>query len=226
MPPPDYASPEAFEEALSWFRERVPMTDPAFREVQGRARRLAFWVAGASNLDTVNDVWDAIERSLAKGSTLEDFKREVGDKLAAEWGKPDSARLEVIFRNNLQTAYSAGRYRLETAPAVRKRRPYREFVPLLDSRTTVVCRNLKGVIRRTDDPWWLSHYPPLHHQCRSITRLLREEQLEGRGGVTEELPRVEVPEGWGSVPSRKEWEPDLAKYPPALRKALPKTPPD
>lgn len=231
MPPSEFASPGAFDEALAWFRERLPMTDPAFREVQGRARRLAFWVAGASNLDTVNSVWEAIEKSLATGTTLEDFKRDVGEKLAKEWGKPDSARLEVIFRNNLQTAYSAGRYAQETEPAVRKRRPYRQFVALLDSRTSPICRPLgssgpngRGVIRRVDDPWWLSHYPPLHHQCRSLTRLLRESQAEELG-VTEELPKVTLEEGWGSVPTRSEWEPDLSKYPPALRKALPKTPP-
>jgi SPP1 gp7 family putative phage head morphogenesis protein len=201
------------------------MADPAFRAVKGRARRLAFWVAGAGNLDTVHAVWEAIERSLAQGTTLADFKKEVGERLTKEWGQPNSPRLEVIFRNNLQSSYSAGRYRQESEPAVRKRRPYRQFVSLLDTRTTATCRALNRVIRPVDDTFWLSHYPPLHHQCRSITRLLRESQVGDKGGVTSELPDVTVQEGWGSVPTRKEWEPDLSKYPPALRRALPKKPP-
>lgn len=229
MPPSNLAEPGAFDEALEWFRDRLPMTDEAYQEASGRARRRAFWVAGAADLDTVHDVWDALDRAIAQGTTLEDFKKDVGDKLAKEWGRQDASRLETIFRTNLQTAYSTGRWHQENEPAVAKRRPYRQFVATLDTRTSDICRRLgsagpdgRGIVLRADDPFWLSHYPPLHHQCRSITRLLRQSQAEELG-IAEEGPELEPADGFG-VPDT-EWEPDLSAYPHELARALPKKPP-
>lgn len=221
MPPKRLADVGVFEEALAWFRARVPMTDTQYTELEQRAGDKAFWVTGAANLDTVNDVWQALERALEQGITLDDFKKAVSAKLAREWGAPNATRVETIFRTNVQLAYSAGRYRQQMAPAVARSRPYGEFIALLDARSSEICPPLNGIILPLDHPWWTSHYPPLHHNCRSLRRTLRASQAEERG-VTDEPPPSEADEGFGGVPGDDEWEPNLADYPPELGRAMPK----
>ena len=224
MPPDEYAKPGTFDEAVRWFRNRIPVTEPMFRRFTKQERERSFYVANAANLDTANTVWKAIEDALTQGTTFEDFKSAVTEKLDAEWGDVSSGRLETIFRSNIQSAYSAGRYEMETQPAVKKARPYRQFIALLDSRTTPICRPLNGVIKEQDDEFWETRYPPLHPNCRSTTRLLSEEEARGRG-FTEDAPTVSVPEGWGLTPTPDNtWTPDLRDYPMQLRKAFPKMP--
>jgi len=211
------ADPARFDEAVAYFRSLVPLSSDEYRAIEARSRRRAFGVTGLQNLDIVHDVWRALDKAIEKGTTLEEFKRDVGDAIEQEWGRADSARLETVFRQNVQTAYSAGRYVQQTAPAIARRRPYLRFVALLDDRTTkFICRPLNGMVAAVDDPRWQRYYPPLHFRCRSITQSLTAAQAEALGGAVEE-PNVGVPEGFGGPPT-EDFSPNLADYPRALVK--------
>src|SRR5690606_13728376 len=61
-----------------------------------------------------------------------------------------------------------------------------------------------------EDPFWDTHWPPLHHRCRSSIRNLRRTEAERRG-ITTTRPDAPVPEGWGLSPrvaQHKEWRPE------------------
>lgn len=210
------ADPVKFEEAIRAIRRRVPMSDEAWELLELAEREFAFTVADVAQLDIVTDVYESITRAVENGTTLEDFKAEVGEKLEAAWGEDDPARVETIFRTNVQSAYNAGRH--EAAQAVKQDRPFWRYECVVDSRTSEICRPCDGVVLEADDPWWRTHYPPLHPNCRCVATTLTREQAEAEG-ITSTPPRTEAADGFGAAPSGgggADWEPDPNDYPDAL----------
>jgi len=209
------ADPLRNEEAWSWFRERVPITREQWNALDQQSRRRAFTVSGVTALDVLDHVWREIDRAIADGTSFEDFRKRVTESLESQWGGSNPSRVETIFRTNVQSAYAAGRYQQMRDPDVIASRPYWEFVAILDSATSEICRPLEGVVRSADDPFWGSHYPPLHFNCRSSVMTLTARQANQRGVVAP--PESDPPlEGFGSAPSLTEWQPRAEDYPEPL----------
>lgn len=207
-----------FQEALDWFLARVPMTREEVDRIGELAKRRAFFVSQVAQLDVVTQAWTAATKALKNGQTLEEFKQEIGPVLKAAWAGSVAnppARLENIFRTNVQHAYAAGRYEQMEAPAVKARRPYREYSAVMDGRVSEICSAIDGTVLPADDEFWKTHTPPLHFQCRSTLVALTEEQAK-RKGITEKAPEAAPLEGFGHPPD-VEWKPDLEKYPEPLR---------
>lgn len=208
------ADPLRFQEAVRAFRARVPMSDADFYEMLEASHARAFVVAGVAKLDLVTQVWKALDDAISNGTTFEDFKKTVGAQLEEEWGRKNPARLETIFRTNTQRSYSAGKIEMMRNPAISKRRPYWRYTAILDGRTTVVCKTCDGTTLPADHPFWATHQPPLHFNCRATIRALTVSQAETMG-VSDEPPTAEPLDGFGNV-ERDQWKPDLSKYPPEL----------
>ncbi len=204
--------PGSYKEAVEWHRQRVPMTDEEFAHIEQAAHERAFKIAGVAQADIVREVWEAIDDAIAEGSTLEEFQKAIRHSLAAAWGEERPWRVENIFRTNVQHAYSRGRWEQQTDPAVRDLRPFWWFLAILDTRTTPTCRSSNDTILPADHPWWRTHNPPLHFQCRSTIATLTEEQARARG-VTAAPSSEAVPEGFGAQPGAEDWHVDWAKYP-------------
>ncbi len=175
------ADPERFEEALDWFRDRFPVTEELLAALGAYAGDRAWTIAGVAQLDILLEVFVALERAVATGASISDFKKAVRAKLESEWGGPKAGRIELIFRNASQTAYNAGRYR--QMREVTDIRPYWMFDAILDSRTTPTCSSRNGVVLSSGDPYWNANWPPLHHNCfpagtRVRVNGLRERRIE------------------------------------------------
>ena len=198
------ADPLRFEEASKWFREKIPLTKEEWTTLQEDARRRGFFISGVTYLDLLADVWFYILEAIDKGVPYGEFAKAVGPKLAAAWGQPRPYHLENVFRTNIQSAYSAGRWKQLQDPAVRQSRPYWMFDAVLDSRTTTICKSRNGVVRPADDPWWKANWPPLHYQCRSGVRALTQEEATKRG-ISTELPEEPPLEGFGGAPGEGDW---------------------
>jgi len=214
--PEPAADPLQFEQAVRAFRARVPMGWDVFKALVQASHEQAFVIAGVAELDLVNEVWEALDKAVASGTTFDEFKRDVGAQLEQHWGRKNPARLETIFRTNVQHAYGAGTVEMLQNPVVLKRRPFWKYSAVLDGRTTLVCEHWNGTILPADDPAWKSHQPPLHFGCRSHLLALTRTQAEAMG-IAEKAPAVEALDGFGNV--EKPWTPDLSKYPPELRQA-------
>jgi SPP1 gp7 family putative phage head morphogenesis protein len=203
---------------VTWFRDRLVMTDDEFQSIETASHATAFTVAGVAQLDLVTQVWEAADRAVAQGETLESFQKSMGAKLAAAWGKDMPWRVETIYRTNVQSAYSRGRWLQMNHPAVLRARPWRKFSAIMDSRTSPICGPCDGVVRAADDPWWQQHVPPLHHNCRSHLVTLSDEEAKAEG-VSKDTPNVDADVGFGEAPSpvpRAAWQPDLSQYPSVL----------
>lgn len=210
--------PSRFHEAIAALRARVPMTDAEYETLTEDQRARAFTVAGVAQADLVTEVWEAVESAVKDGTTLDDFKASVGDKLASAWGGDDPSRLETIFRTNVQDAYGKGRYEQMTHPAVLQRRPAWQFSAILDSRTSEECASFDGVVRAADDEWWADHQPPIHFNCRSTIVPLTLEEASDEG-FDYAPPEEASDDGFGDQAAAQaaDWQPDLSKYPDELR---------
>lgn len=192
--------PRRWRDAVEHFRQRTPVTREEWDRLEAAARRRAFVVSGLASVALVTEVHEAIDQALAVGTTLADFRREIGPKLAAAWGAPNAPRMETIFRTNVQTAYNAGRYDQMSSPAMRRMRPFWRYVSILDGRTTATCAPLNNTVRPADDAFWLDHWPPLHFNCRSTVVSLSRAQAAEVGGVTPVPEHADPGDGFGGPP--------------------------
>ena len=126
----------------------------------------------------------------------------------------------TIFRTNVMQANNAGRHAQMTNPVVAERRPYWQYVDIDDQRECPICNACHGTILPSDDPWWRTHSPPLHFQCRCKTRPLTVKQAEAMG-VTIAPTQAAADEGFGTPPQElvPPFNVDLSKYPPAVQEA-------
>ncbi len=205
------ADPTRPEEAIAWFRARVPLTRDEWDALVAKVRRKAFTVSGVALLDVVAEVWESLTKALEEGTPYQEWADGIRDRLEAAWGRRDGHRLETIFRTNVQMAYQSGRWAQLQDPEVRATHPYLMYDAVLDSRTTEICRARNGTVLPADDPWWASNWPPLHFNCRSGVRPLTEAEASQR---TIGRPAAVPPQrGFGSVPESWEWSPKPEDYP-------------
>lgn len=204
----------ATELAAQWFREKTAIRPEEYSALEESARARAFTVSGVAELDVLSTVYDSLERAIRDGTPLEDFRSQVAGLLTSEWGGENPSRIETIFRTNVQSAYSAGRYIQNNRPEVRATHPYSKFSAILDGHETDICHDLDGTVLPSDDPFWASHQPPLHFNCRSDVTAISEADAAELGGPDEEAPETEADDGFGGV--LEPYEPDLSTRPPDL----------
>lgn len=214
------ADPLRFQEAIDAFLKRVPMTQDEYDQLEEAEQEFAFTVANVAQADLVADVYESLQAAIAKGKTFDEFRADVGEDLANEWGGDDPSRLETIYRTNVMDAYNGGRYAQQTAPATIAARPYGRWDVIEDARTSEdICLPIgtANVVVKLNSPWAQRHYPPLHYCCRTIVTGISQEEAEDTG-ITESPPDVEALPGFGDAPAGagSDWEPDPDDYPSAI----------
>ena len=95
-----------FEEAVDYFKERVPVTASQFYKIAEEYRSLAFTVSGYTSVQILKRFYEEILAALEEGNTLQEFRANMNDFLETE-GYEGITPLQAdnIFRTNIQTAY-------------------------------------------------------------------------------------------------------------------------
>jgi len=183
-----------YKDALDDMRGRDVLPSESFYALPAEVRARAFTITGAASMSQARLVMDRLYSAIESGSTFEQFKQSVKkNEVALDLPKH---RIENIFRTNIQSAYSHGRYMQEDAH--KARRPIRMYDAINDSRTRPAHRAMDGFIAPVDDPIWKTHLPLIGYQCRCSTITLTEAQAKARGYVPGNKPPPEaVPDdGW------------------------------
>lgn len=202
--------PVRFKEALEQFLSLVPMTEDAYDDLEAAEQEFAFTLANVEQADLVAEVYEGIADAIENGTTFEDFQAEAGLGLEAE------PMMERMFRTSVMDAYNGGRHSLMTAPATRRARPYWRYDGIdSDGRTCEICAPCIGTILPADHPWWRTHYPILHPNCRDIATALSQDEAEEEGISDGPPDGPEPPAGFGHPPATagSDWEPDTEDYP-------------
>nr|WP_326209521.1 phage minor head protein [uncultured Oscillibacter sp.] len=210
-----------FQEAVDYFKERIPVTAETFYQIAEEYRALAFTISGYTKAQILKKFYDELLSVLEEGGTLQEFQSNMNDFLESEGYEglaPQQA--ELIFRTNIQTAYNVGHYQQMTNPAVKELRPYWQYDAVNDEATRPSHLAMDGKVFPADSPVWDVWFPPNGFKCRCTVRTLSKRQVEQRGLTVEQgFPAVEPDPHFGTNAAKVRFQPDLKGYPAPLAKA-------
>jgi hypothetical protein len=230
MPDASYGS-LPFQEQIAFFRRKFNINTNAWTDIWQEAHDHAFVVAGANRDDLVADFRAAVDKAIANGGTLEQFRQDF-DRIVAKYGWSYNGgrnwRSRVIYETNLRTSYAAGRY--AQLQEVKRFRPYWLYVHSDSVQHPRPLHKQWGdakLVLHADDPWWQTHYPPNGWGCQCTVHALNDRDLKRMGkdgpdkappidmqtvtvGERGPTPRtVQTPAGvdpgFGYVPGRDAW---------------------
>lgn len=223
-------------EAIGFWLEKTAMTPEQFGTLSEMSRSRAFSVARFTTLQAVQEVHDALNTTLAEGLTLPEFEDRYDQALRRNGMAPDTPwHVTNVYRTNLLTSYSVGRYREQTNPETMARRPFWLYDAVDDSRTRDTHAAMDGKVYPAGHAIWQTWYPPNGYQCRCGVQALTTEELNARGlRVDEALPVIfrtrpggetvrepNVPDdGFRANPALEAHEFDFSRFPPQYRRAL------
>lgn len=197
-------------EALRFFRAKGYRISFAWQDVWQGEHAKSFTVAKAMSRDLLEDIRAEVDKALAEGRTLEQFRKDLRPRLEARgwWGRktmidPLTAerktvqlgsprRLRTIFNVNMRTAYQAGRW--ERIQRQKKVFPLLRYVSAKDGRERPEHGDWHGTILPVDHPWWQTHYPPCGWNCRCTVQPLNARMVARNGWAVTEEPIAFPPE--------------------------------
>jgi len=221
-----------FEEAASFFGEKLPISPSDFYKLAEEYQVRAFTVSGYSKIQVLNQFHGELLKAIKEGTTMTEFKNRMNDFLQDKGYKGiTNFQADNIFRTNIQTAYQVGHYRQMMDPGVLKLRPYWQYDAVNDKHTRLSHHAMDGRVFKADDPIWDTWYPPNGFRCRCGVKTLSARQVKERGlTVEEEVPRsAEINGSFVNVhpdpkfdtnPAKVVFKPDLADYPDSLKNAF------
>jgi hypothetical protein len=200
------------EEAAKRLAHRNAFTREQWDAASDEARKKAYMITGDLTEDTIGRVRDMLSSDLDEGTSLRSFKARLGDVLEKSGLGP--ARVETIYRTNVQGAFRDGRETLATDPIVSELFPYQAYLPIEDARTRATHLQLgklglngTGIYRR-DDPFWDLFTPPWDYNCRCGVRLMTIASA-ARAGVMEAQEWLDT----GVAPRQPEWRFERIPFP-------------
>ncbi len=167
------------KEAIRFWQDKVRLSPGQFRRLADAARTKAFAVAGIARGAELETVFSAMSRAIAKGTSFADFKRDCEQIFARRgWTGRRAWRVDNIFRTNIQTAYSVGRYKQAMPLADRF---FGQYDAVGDVRTRPTHAALDGKIFPLNHPFWNTWWPPNGFRCRCSVIYLHKYTVEEEG---------------------------------------------
>ena len=164
-----------FDEAVAYLKKRDVITKTDYDTLADKMKFRAFTASRVADGDLLKRINGALIQNETAGGTLKDFLKLTNDELLDKVGMGPNAGWywETVYRTNMQTAYNTGRaIELNEVPPLAF-----EFIAIDDTRTSDICKPYAAsrVILPPDDPFWKTHWPPLHFNCRSTVRGIYDE---------------------------------------------------
>lgn len=189
-----------FAEQVAFFRSKLGNLVPTAKwdDLWKSQHDRAFMVAGAAKADLLADLAAAVDRAIAQGGSIGQFRKDF-DQVVAKSGWAYTGernwRTRTIYRTNAATSYAAGRL----AQLREGGFPYWMYKHggSADPRPQHLAWN--GIVLPADHPFWQTHSPPNGWGCSCrIVGVRRKEDAVRLGGK----PDKELPDGWDSINPR------------------------
>ena len=169
-----------FKEQIEFFRRKLNIPTTGWTDIYIHEHDYAFIVAGANRDAIVADFRTAVEKAIAEGMTLQDFRENHFDRIVAQHGWDYNGgrnwRSKIIYDTNLATSYAAGRWeQLQGAPYWQ----YKHADWVQHPREDHLAWD--GLVLARDDPWWYTHFPPNGWRCQCSVRGLWPRDLQRLG---------------------------------------------
>ena len=194
MSDPQYHS-VPFTEAIDHLKGKLNLPTPYWDAIDGETHAKAFTVAGATKLELLADLRQAVDDAITNGTTITEFRKrfdEAVTKHGWSYNGKRGWRTRVIYDTNLRTAHAAGQW--QQAQRTKDRRPYLQYMTAGDGRVRPQHAAWDEKVFPIDSPWWNTHYPPNGWGCRCTVRTLSQRQMESEGLTVSEPPPLEPTE--------------------------------
>lgn len=193
-------------EAIKFFESKGLRPSFDYRDVFGEEHDASVTVAKMMDMDLLSTVQDRLKSALDSGKSFGSFAKELIPELQAAgwWGKGDvidpltgkvvnaqlgsASRLETIFRTNLQTAYSVGRWDMIQRNA--KTAPYLMYDAIEDDRTRASHKAHDGLVLPVSSVFWRDWMPPNGYNCRCSTVQMSQDDLNDYGLKVSKPPKI------------------------------------
>ncbi|WP_149589822.1 phage minor head protein [Tabrizicola flagellatus] len=195
-----------FAHQLAAWRIRLANRVPTatWRDLWQAQHDRAFVVAGAMKAELLADLAAAVDKAIADGRTLDEFRRDFRSIVERHgwhgWtgegsAKGEAWRTKVIYKTNLATSYAAGRL------AQLREGGFAWFVYRHGASLEPREQHLSwdGLILEADHPFWATHAPPNGWGCSCYITGARSR--EGAKRVGGKLGK-ELEDGWQKVDPR------------------------
>jgi len=180
-----------YKEAVDFFRQKLNLPTKKWNELQGAFHTRAFTVAGAMREDIISDFREAVDKAVASGATLQDFKKDF-NKIAGKWVNTDKEfeakmtkpgynawRSKVIYSTNVNTAYAAARERQVRDPELIDVFSHAKYVCMMLPTSRDAHKAWNGTVLPVTDPWWDKHSPPNGFGCLCRKEFISKYEISG-----------------------------------------------
>ncbi|MEC8325868.1 MAG: phage minor head protein [Pseudomonadota bacterium] len=171
-----------FKEAINHFKKKASITTASWDELKGLIHAKAFTVAGATQIDLLKDLQNAVSFAIQNGETITQFRKrfdEIVSKHGWSYKGKRGWRSSIIYQTNKNTARAAGRF--EQQQRAKAHRPYLMYSTAGDSKVRPEHQTWNYVLLPIDHVFWQTHYPPNDYGCRckAISKSSRDIKREG-----------------------------------------------
>jgi len=185
------------------FRIRLKNRVPTGKwdDITGTAHDRAFMVAGAVKAELLSDLATAVDKAIAEGTSLEEFRRDFraivqangwhgwtgeGTKAGEAW------RTKVIYRTNCSVSYASGRW----AQLIEAGFPYLVYRHGNALEPRLQHLGWDGLILPPDHPFWIQHAPPNGWGCTCyVVGAFTMAAAIALGGK----PGLKLPDNWDAI---------------------------
>lgn len=176
---------EGIDNAVESLLERQVMDADDFYRLTGAAKQQAFTITADLTTESLEKIRGALAEVVREGPSLRAFTDRVLEEFEALPIGP--ARLEQVYRNAINEAYSQGAETILAHPMVEDGFPFRSFEAIHDARArhdhlAMEHLGLDGTnVYHKDDPTWAKFRPPFAWNCRCGWNHLTVEQAARKG---------------------------------------------
>ena len=190
------------EGAIDFIKSLTSFTKAAAARLGPQYRQAAFTIARVEQIALLDRAKGLLRQALDEGWTRQRFIDELNRSFdAAGVTRLNSYHAELVFEQNMATAYSNGRAKQMSDPDVVRALPFWRYRTAEDDRVRPNHAALDKFVARQGDPVWGQIYPPNGFNCRCVCEpLLRSEAAQALGANIDVPGFERLPAGGGPDP--------------------------
>ena len=143
-----------FEEAVAYFKERVPVTASRFYQIAAEYRALAFTVSGYTKAQVLKKFYDELLAALEEGNSLAEFRENMNDFLEAEATRHHALPSREHLPHQHPDGLQCGPLQADDRTGRQGAAPYWQYDAVNDSKTRPSHLAMDGRVFMADDPIW------------------------------------------------------------------------
>lgn len=122
---------------------------------------------------------ERLTKALGDGTVFVDFQDGLEEIFTAHGVTPlNPSHVQMIFNQNLNTAYEAGHYMQARRPELAEAFPLWQYQTMGDMEVRPTHQAMDGYTASRDDPIWDSWWPPCGFGCRCNVDMLHQVEIE------------------------------------------------